>query len=340
MGVESRFVLKERPGSGGLALQSVVLPDPLAADVLIKIHSASICGTDLHIYKWNDWAARTYHPPFRLGHEFAGKVVAVGPNSKAIQPGDHVTAETHIPCGHCHQCRLNRRHTCDNLQLFSRSGFGCFSDYTLVPEATLRVVPPRIPLEHATIMEPLGIAVRAVTEAGVGGANVLVLGAGPIGLFAIVAAKAYGAASIIATDLSDYRLDLARQVGATASINPHDGALAMPPADVVIETTGSEAAFTQALGSVRKGARVVFASLPEHPFSLDITRHVVLREITISGVYGRRLDETWIQVERLLASHGCELARILTHRLPLDSFQAAFALAASGNAGKVVLLPS
>jgi threonine 3-dehydrogenase len=340
MGIVSRFVFKERAGNGGLGLRSVVLPDPDAADVLIKIHSASICGTDLHIYKWNDWAAGAYQPPFRLGHEFGGTVVAIGPDVRALKPGDRVTAETHIPCGHCHQCRLNRRHTCDNLQLFSRLNAGCFSDHTLVPRAALRVVPPEIPLEHATMMEPLGISVRAVSEAGVSGTNVLVLGCGPIGLFAIVAARAYGAASVFATDLSDYRLELARDIGATATINPQRGPLGISSADVVIETTGSEAAFAEALGCVRKGARVVFASLPERPFSLDITRHVVLREIAISGVYGRRIDETWIEAERLLASHGSVLARTLTHRFPLESFEAAFALAASGKAGKVVLLPN
>ena len=339
MGIESRFVCKERAASGALGLRSAILGEPQGSDVLVKIHSASICGTDLHIYMWNAWAARTYQPPFRLGHEFGGAVVAVGPGVEDIKAGDHVTAETHIACGHCHQCRLNRRHTCDNLRLFSRLGLGCFSDYSIVPAAALRVVPPDIPLDHATMMEPLGIAVRAVTEAAVAGAHVLVLGCGPIGLFAIAAAKTYGAASVTATDLSDYRLDLARQVGANASVNPQRQALDTPTADVLIETTGSEAAFTDALAHVRKGGRVIFASLPDHPFSLDITHHVVLREISISGVYGRRIDETWVQTERLLRTHGAAFAQILTHRFRLEDFSAAFALAASGNAGKIVLLP-
>lgn len=339
MGIESRFVCKERPVSGALALRTAILGEPQGNDVLVKVHSASICGTDLHIYKWNAWAARTYQPPFRLGHEFGGTVVAVGSEVKGIEPGDHVTAETHIACDRCHQCRLNRRHTCDNLQLFSRLGLGCFSDYSIVPVIALRLVPPDIPLDHATMMEPLGIAARAVTEAGVAGAHVLVLGCGPIGLLVIAAARIYGAASVTATDLSDYRLDLARQVGASASVNPQRQALDTPAADVLIETTGSEAAFTDALAHVRKGARVIFASLPDHPFSLDITQHIVLREIAISGVYGRRLDETWVQTERLLRTHGATFAQILTHRFPLEDFGAAFALAASGNAGKIVLLP-
>ena len=339
MGIESRFVFKDRPGSGALALRPVVLREPKGTDVLVKIHSAAICGTDLHIYKWNPWAARTYRPPLRLGHEFAGTVIAVGPEVTTVKSGDHVTAETHIPCGRCHQCRLNRRHTCEHLQLFSQLGLGCFSDHTLVPEAALRGIPLAISLEHACMMEPLGIAVRAVTDSSIAGAHVLVLGCGSIGLLAIAAARAYGAASVTATDLSEYRLDLARQMGANMSVTPQPGSLDGFVADVLIETTGSEAAFTQALAHVRTGARVIFASLPEHPFALDITRHVVLREVTISGVYGRRIDETWILVERLLVTHGTTLAKILTHRVPLEDFEAAFTLAASGNAGKVILQP-
>jgi threonine 3-dehydrogenase len=336
MSIHSRFVFKDRPENGALALRSVVLGDPEGDQVLVKIHSASICGTDLHIFKWNDWAARAYRPPVRLGHEFGGTVIAVGADVTGIKPGDHVTAETHIACGHCHQCRLNRRHTCENLRLFSRIGLGCFSDYTMVPAATLRVVSRDIPLEHLTMMEPLGIAERAVTETSIAGAHVLILGCGPIGLFAIAAARVYGAASVTATDLSDCRLELAQQLGANAIVNLQE---VREAADVIIETTGSEAAFAQAIGHVRAGARVVFASLPERPFSLDVARHVVLREITISGVYGRRMDETWIQVDRFLRAHGPSVARVLTHRLPLSDFEAAFTLAASGKAGKVVLLP-
>jgi len=340
MGINARFVFKERPQSGALGLRSVLLGEPEGSQVLVKIHSASICGTDLHVYKWNAWAARTYQPPFRLGHEFGGTVVAVGPGVTDIKPGDHVTAETHISCGNCHQCRLNRRHTCDNLQLFSHLGLGCFSDHTLVPAAALRTIPHDIPLDHLTMMEPLGIAVRAVTDASVAGAQVLVLGCGPIGLFAIAAARAYGAASVIATDLSPYRLQLAEQLGANAVINPERESLATTTADVMIETAGSEAAFVDALMHVRKGGRVIFASLPDTSFAIDITQHVVLREITISGVYGRRIDETWIQVERLLRTHGSALARLLTHRFPLQDFDAAFALAASREAGKIVLVPN
>lgn len=339
MGVESRFVVKERAEHGALALRSVAVRDPEDADVLIKIHSASICGTDLHIYNWNDWAARTYRLPLRLGHEFGGTVIAVGPGVRAIKAGDHVTAETHIACGHCHQCRLNRRHTCENLQLFSRLGLGCFSDHTLVPAAALRIVPPDIPIELATTMEPLGVSVRAVSEAGVAGQRVLILGAGPIGLFAVLAAHAYGAAEIVATDLSPFRQKLAQQIGAHKAGGADLLADLAQRFDAVIDTTGRIGPVLEALDCIRSGGTMVLASLPDERLPLDVTKYIVLREISLRGVYGRKLDETWIATERLLRAHARLVASVITDRLPLVDFDRAFELAASGKAGKVALTP-
>lgn len=342
MGVASRFIFKERAESGALAVRCIDLGDPEGTDVLVKIHSASICGTDLHIYMWNDWAARSYRPPLPLGHEFGGVVVAVGPAVTGIGPGDHVTAETHIACERCHQCRLNRRHTCENLQLFSRLGRGCFSDYTLVPAAALRIVPRDIPIELATLMEPLGVSVRAITEAGVAGQRILILGAGPIGLFAVLAARAHGAAEIVATDLSPCRQELALQVGANVSGGPEllRNHLESPRQfDAVVDTTGQVAPAQEALACIRKGGRMVFAGLYNELLPLDVTTHVVLREISLSGVYGRKIDETWIATERLLRLHASTVASVVTDRFPLVDFDRAFELASSGRGGKIVLRP-
>jgi threonine 3-dehydrogenase len=340
MGVASRFVFKERPESGALAIRSIDLGDPKGTDVLVRIHSASICGTDLHIYRWNDWAARTYRPPLPLGHEFGGVVVAVGPSVTGIGPGDHVTAETHIACERCYQCRLNRRHTCDNLQLFSRLGLGCFSDYAIVPAAAIRIVPRDIPIELATLMEPLGISIRAITEARVAGQRVLVLGAGPIGLFAVLAARAHGAAEIVATELSPSRRELALQVGADVSGAPDLLAERAQVFDAVIDTTGQVAPVCAALDHIRSGGRMVFAGLYDELLPLDVTRHVVLREISLSGVYGRKLDETWIATERLLRTHASTVASVVTDRLLLADFDRAFEQALSGKGGKIVLIPA
>lgn len=347
MADQSRSLLKEEAAPNSLALRSRALPPLGETDVLVRIQSASICGTDLHIYKWNDWAARNYRPPMPLGHEFGGTVAGVGAAVRRVRVGDAVTAETHLACGECRQCRLGRGHTCDDLRLFSRMGLGCFADFTVVPEAVLRVVPADVPAGLATIMEPLGVSVRAVTEVPVAGANVLVLGCGPIGLFAVGAARAYGAGRIVAADLSAYRLDLAERLGADIAVNPAERSIAsvMPAAlakekfDVVIETSGSERALDEAFESIRKGGDVVFASMPDKPFRIDLSRYLILREIGLRGVYGRRLDETWLRVEGLLRTHGQVLAQVLTHRFPLADFDAGFALASAGMAGKVVLEP-
>jgi threonine 3-dehydrogenase len=337
--LDTQFVFKADAVHGALALRQIALHEPRGAEVLIAIHSASICGTDLHLYRWNEWASRAYAPPFPMGHEFGGTVAAVGPDVTHIRIGDRVTAETHLACGHCHQCRINRRHTCENLKLFSRMGLGCFSSHTIVPEAMLRRLPDDVPIDLATLMEPFGIAVRAVTEAAVPGADVLILGAGPIGLLSLIAARALGANSVAVTDLSDYRRQLASRLGADRSGGPELlDAMAVRP-DTVIDTTGSAAAVSSALDVLHRGGRLVFASLPEQPMSIDITRHVVLREIAIAGVYGRRLDETWVAAERLMSRHADTLRQVVTHRLPLADYAAAFELAESGRAGKVVLTP-
>jgi threonine 3-dehydrogenase len=242
---------------------------------------------------------------------------------------------------------MNRRHTCENMRLFGRLGLGCMGEFTIVPEATLRVVPKDIPTEFATMMEPMGVAVRAAREIDIAGADVLILGCGPIGLFAIATARAFGAGRVVATEPSAYRRALALSVGADAAFDPAttatDAALTQTigraKVDAVIDTSGNEKAVAAALDCIRSGGDIVFASLPERPFAIDIARHVVLREITIRGIYGRRIDETWLQVETLLRTRGPEFAKVLTHRMPLDRFDEAFALASSGEAGKVVLVP-
>ena len=343
MTAAARFVIKERPEENGLALRERPLRPLGADDVLVRVHSAAICGTDLHIYKWNRWAAQTYRPPFAMGHEFGGTVVATGSAVRRVADGDTVTAETHIPCGHCPQCRMNRRHTCENMRLFGRLGLGCMAALTVVPEASLRIVPRDIPIELATMMEPMGVAVRAAREIDVGGAHVLVLGCGPIGLFAVAAARAFGAARITASEPSAYRRRLAQAVGADLALDPTATPIATAldgaKVDAVIDASGHEQAVAAALECIRSGGEVVFASLPDKSFAIDIARHVVLREITLRGVYGRRIDETWIQVEALLRSQGSTFAKVLTHYFPLERFDEAFALAASGEAGKVVLVP-
>lgn len=330
--LESRTLLKVAPGEGHLELAVRALADPSPGEVLIKIRRAAICGTDLHIYHWNDWAARNYGLPLVLGHEFCGEVLAIGAGVEGLRVGQRVSGETHIYCGKCEQCRSNRRHICDDLRLFSKSGFGCFSDYSLVPASVLRVVPEWMPLERAAILEPLGIGVRAATEAEVSGKRILVLGCGPIGLYAIAAGKALGAVRIAATDLSARRLAMALEVGADEAVS---APLASGAFDVVIDATGSATAIESAFAALRSGGTMIVVGLPDRPIAVAPV-HLISREITLRGLYGRLIDETWLATERLLASGRLVLDRIETTSLPLTEFDHAFELASSGTTGKVI----
>jgi threonine 3-dehydrogenase len=334
-------LVKARAEPGALLLDRRPLPALGAQDVLVRVHSAAICGTDLHLYKWNNWASRHYHPPFPLGHEFSGVILEVGAGVTRLTEGERVVAETHLSCGHCEQCRANRRHTCLNLRLFSRLGRGCFCSHTVVPEQTLRKVPEQLDLRVAAIMEPLGVSVRAVMATEIRAARLLVIGCGPIGLFAVAAAKALGAATIVAVDPAPFRRQLAAELGARhtlASLDDEaDGSGAgAADFDVAIDASGHPGAIRAGLALLKPGGSLIIASLPSEAVSLDLARHVVLREIVVRGVYGRLIDETWLQVENLLAAGTLDVRPILTHSFPLADYDRAFKTAASGEAGKVL----
>lgn len=337
------ILIKEGPGPGRVALGHRKLR-PLAADeVLVSINRAAICGTDLHIIGWNAWAAKSYTPPFALGHEFSGIVIDCGVGVEDISLGDKVAAETHLPCGHCSQCAADRGHTCLNLRVFSRLDCGAFAQFAVVPAGLLRVLPANLPHKYACLMEPLGIGVRAVQESRVAVGQLLVVGCGPIGLLAIAAAKASGVTSIVATDLSPQRLELARSIGADILIDPRqENAQALMSdnvneggVDAAIDTSGNQAGIETALAAIKPGGNLVLAGMPNAAVSLDLSRHVILREVTVRGIYGRRLRSTWQDTIGLLPALLPALDRIVTHEFPLDRYDEAFAMAISGQAGKV-----
>jgi threonine 3-dehydrogenase len=340
----TRILVKERTGHGGVALHERPLRPMGPQEVLVRVHRAAICGTDLHVYEWNDWAARNYRLPIPMGHELGGEVVAVGGLVTGLEPGMRVSAETHIACGHCRQCRANRRHTCLNLKLFSKQGLGCFSDHTVVPASALRRVPDDLPFRDASIMEPLGVGVRAAMEADLRGRNALVVGCGPIGLFTIAATRALGAARVIAADLHPYRRDLAARLGADAVIDP--AATPLPQAaqeasggegiDAAIDASGNGRAIQEALTCLVPGGSLILAGLPSAPVALDLAKDVIVREAQIRGIFGRLIDETWLATESLLRSGRLNVEPVLTHSFPLERFEEAFELAVSGAAGKVM----
>jgi threonine 3-dehydrogenase len=333
-------VVLARPEPDAVALVSRVLPPMAADEARLRILTAGICGTDLHIVRWNAWAASAYRPPFALGHELCAEVLDVGASVTHIRRGDRVVAETHLACGHCRQCRANRRHTCANLRVFSRLDRGAFADYAVVPATLLRRVPDGVAPQLASLFEPLGIAVRAALTGEVAGKTILITGAGPIGLLTVAAARAYGAHRIIVSDVIATRLDLARQLGADATVDVsrqplHDG-LGAQEIDVAVDASGNAAAIAQALASITTGGQLILTGMPDGEVALDLARHVLLREVAIRGLYGRLLDETWLAAERLMISPRFDLSALITHRFPLLDYAAAFARAKSGEAGKVV----
>ncbi|MCD8351379.1 MAG: zinc-binding dehydrogenase [Planctomycetaceae bacterium] len=340
-------LFKTRPEPGALALREVPRPDAAPGEALVKVRCVAICGTDLHIFAWNAWAESNYRPPIPMGHEFCGEVVAVGEGVTHLRTGDRVTAETHLGCGVCPQCRAGRAHTCYSLRLFSKLGCGCFSEYTAVPAAMLRPVPEGVPDTHGAVMEPLGVAARAVDDARVSGSTVLVMGCGPVGLFAVAVAKALGAAQVLAVDVSAQRMELALRVGAAAVFNPvkEDVVACVRAAtegrgvDVVIEASGNPVAIGQCFAALDRGGRMVMVGLPSEPVPIDIVKDIITGERTVIGAYGRRIDHTWLLVERLLRQRVVDVDALLTKPYPLEEYEAAFAAAASGKYGKVLLQP-
>lgn len=338
------ILMKDQPVPGGVVLTHRQLR-PLASDeVLVQISRAAICGTDLHIIGWNAWAAKSYNPPFALGHEFSGIVIGRGDQVQEIALGDKVAAETHLPCGHCSQCATDRGHTCLNLRVFSRLDCGAFSEFAIIPAALLRVLPTDLPHKYACLMEPLGIGVRAVRESQVKTGQLLVVGCGPIGLLAIAAAKASGTSRVIAMDLSPCRRELATSIGADIvldpvqentpsvlkSLNTTEGGV-----DAAIDTSGNQAGIETALEAIKPGGTLLLAGMPNSTISLDLSRYVILREIVVRGIYGRHLRTTWDDTIALLPALIPALDKIVTHEFRLDEFDAAFAMATSGQAGKV-----
>ncbi len=340
-------VMKLQRGPGA-SLCTTERPEPGRREVLVRVAAAAICGTDSHIHEWNAWAQGAgLKVPGVIGHECSGEIVALGAGVTDLAVGDHVSVETHIPCGRCYQCRTGDQHICADLRIFGLHTDGCFAEYAAVPAAVARRIPGEIPLETAAAFEPAGVALHGVERGGVAGADVAVVGCGPIGLFAVLFARIFGAARIFALDVAPGRLALAENVGATILIRPGevDPVKAISDAthargvDVILEVSGAGEALRSSFGYLRKGGRVVLLGLPGAEVSLDVTRDIVFKEATILGIHGRHMWRTWAMLEGLVASGRADFGPVLTHRLPLSEFERGFALSRGGDAGKVLLLP-
>ncbi|WP_026692405.1 L-threonine 3-dehydrogenase [Peribacillus kribbensis] len=346
MNGKMKALVKHHRGFGA-RLQEVDIPQIKEDEVLIKVKATSICGTDVHIYTWDEWSQSRVHPPYVFGHEFSGEVVETGARVKEIKPGDLVSAETHIVCGTCQQCLTGQSHICKNTQIIGVDTQGCFAEYVALPAENIWKNPKDMPFDVASVQEPMGNAVHTVLAGDVAGKTVAVIGCGPIGIMAAGVAKAAGAARVIALDLNDYRLGLAAKMGADHLINSSkedplevvDKLTGGNGVDVVCEMSGHPIAMNQGFKMVTNGGRVSILSLPVKPVEIDITNDVVFKGITVQGITGRLMFKTWQQVSNLLASGRVDVKPMITHHFPLEDFEKGFDLMIKGECGKVVLHP-
>jgi len=337
-------LVKERPEPGAV-LHQVPIPQVADDEVLVKVDYASICGTDVHIYVWNEWAQNRIKTPHIMGHEFAGHVIEVGRSVRGFSEGDFVSSETHIYCGHCYQCHTGHSEVCQNLQILGVDRAGAFAEYVAVPERVLWRNDDSVPAAWASIQEPMGNALDTVNSEPVAGKTVLVTGAGPIGILAVGIAKAFGATQLFVSDLSDYRLGLASKMGADVVLNPtRDDVVARVlegtqgvGVDVVLEMSGSEAALHQGLKALTPAGRMSMLGLPDRPVTINMTDDVIFKELRLYGVTGRKIFSTWQTVSRLLASRLVDPTPAITHNLKFEEWQQGMDAMVAGTSGKVVL---
>ena len=344
--------LRKTARTPGAELVEVPVPQPGEGEVLVRVHAASICGTDLHIFEWNEWAeGRIRHLPMTFGHEVAGTVVELGPEVHHLQEGAFVAAETHIACGHCSTCRTGREHICENLRILGVDSDGAFADQVILPAHNAWVVGPGIDPDVASIMEPFGNAVHAVfgPEGGEDIATnaVAVIGCGPIGLFCAGVVRSLGAWKVIAVEPNPYRLAKAAEMGADLLVDPssEDPVAAVMEAtggqgaEVVLEMSGNPRAIDQGTRMLARGGRMSLLGLPDGPVTLDLNDQVIFKEARLQGITGREMFRTWQQTTTLLSTGRVDVATVITHRLPLERLEDAFAATASGSSGNVILLP-
>ena len=327
----------------GLWLEDVAEPSIGINDVLIRVRYAGICGTDVHIYQWDDWAQKTIKVPMAIGHEFVGEVVQVGSNVNDFYPGDIVSGEGHVVCGRCRNCMAGRRHLCANTQGVGVNRAGAFAEYIALPMTNIWRHHAGIDQEVAAIFDPFGNAVHTALSFPVLGEDVLITGAGPIGIMAIPVARHAGARHIVVTDMNPYRLDLARKMGATLAINPAETSLAevqkqlgmMEGFDVGLEMSGNPLALKDMIANMSHGGKIAILGIPAKEMPMN-WRDVIFNMITIKGIYGREMYDTWYKMSVMIET-GLDISPVITHRFAFEDFQKGFDAMISGQTGKVVL---
>ena len=336
--------LVKREARVGLWLEDVPEPKVGINDVKIRVLRTGICGTDLHIYKWDAWAQKTIPVPMVVGHEFVGEIVEVGSNVTDFFPGEIVSGEGHVVCGRCRNCLAGRRHLCADTQGIGVNRPGAFAEYISIPMTNVWHHRPGVDLDVASIFDPFGNAVHTALSFDLLGEDVLITGAGPIGIMAVAIARHAGARYVVITDMNEFRLDLARKMGATVAHNVKGGKslrdvqneLGMTEGfDVGLEMSGSPAAFRDMIDNLCHGGKIALLGIPSEAIAIDWNK-VVFNMLTIKGIYGREMYETWYKMSVMLQS-GLDIKPVITHRYPFQEFQQGFDAMLSGNAGKVVL---
>ncbi len=346
-------VRKVKPEKG-LVVEDIPIPVIGPDDVLVQVEAAGICGTDLHIWNWDRWSSRRVKPPLTLGHEFAGTVVEVGGRVSTVSVGDYVSAESHITCGMCYQCRTGQAHMCPNTVIIGVDREGGFAEYVVVPEKVIwRNDRDKIPPEIACLQEPFGNAVFSTMNQDITGQSVGILGCGPIGLFSIGIAKASGASSVLASDINQFRLDLATKMGAQQVFNPTkfsgdgDGGIvdAMVSAnggfgiDIILEMSGAPAAINTAFKAVRNGGVVVLFGIPSKPVEIDVAENMIFKNLTVHSLNGRRIFDTWYKTRWLLSEGLVDLRPLITKKIKLEEINESMPLLEDGQVCKLVVIP-
>jgi threonine 3-dehydrogenase len=327
----------------GIWMEDVPMPVYGPNDVLVKIHKTAICGTDIHIYNWDDWAEATVPVPMVIGHEFFGEILELGKEVKTLKVGQRVSGEGHVICGTCRNCRAGRQHLCRTTLGIGVNRQGCFAEYLAIPASNVLSLPDNITADQAAILDPLGNATHCALSFNLIGEDVLITGAGPIGIMAVAIAKHAGARHVVITDINDYRLDLARKTGATRAINiKHDTLddtmvdLQMTEGfDVGFEMSGHPTALNDMLKIMNHGGKIALLGIPPQETAIDWNQ-VIFKGLMLKGIYGREMYETWYKMVAMLQS-GLDISPVITHHFPSDDFEKGFKIMASGQSGKVIL---
>ena len=340
-------VVKPEPAPGA-EIREVKIPGFGRTDVLVKVRVASICGTDLHIYEWDRWAQGRIHPPLIPGHEFCGEVVAFGDEVTSVKEGDFVSAEMHVACGKCLQCRTGEAHICQNVKIIGVDADGAFAEYVVIPESNIWKLDPAIPHEYASILDPLGNAVHSVLAGDIVAKTVAITGCGPIGLFSIAVARAAGAAQVFAIEVNEHRRRIAQQMRADVAIDPsRDDVRAIIAdrtgglrADVVLEMAGHPDAIRIAFDIVRRGGRISFLGLTNKPISVNFSEDIIFKGLTLQGINGRRMYQTWYQMTALLKAGKLDLHPVITDRIAMKDFSKGMERLKTGEASKILVYPN